>query len=234
MTEIAPEDPRAAEVVTAIQQGDVARLERMLAADAALATARIRGRTLLHILADWPGHRPESARTAKLLAQHGADVNARFQHPQQKESAETPLHWAASSDDVALIDALLDAGADIEVDGAIFTGGAPMSDAVVFAQWNAARQLLARGAKTTFWQASALGLSDQVEGAFRSGASPSKDEITNAFWNACRGGHRPVAEYLLKQGADRNWVGHDNKTPLDVALESGNADFIAWLRATSA
>lgn len=46
----------------------------------------------------------------ELLIQHGADVNARFAGPH----TETPLHWAASSDDVEVLDALLDARADIE------------------------------------------------------------------------------------------------------------------------
>jgi ankyrin repeat protein len=218
------------DVVTAIQQGDIATLEALLEQDPDLAKARIVERSLLHILADWPGHRPESARTVELLVRHGADVNARMKHPDREEAAETPLHWAASNDDVALIDALLDAGADIEADGAIFTGGTPMSDAVVFAQWNAARRLLDRGAKTTFWQAAALGLLDEVQARFRQDSAPSNEDVTNALWNACRGGHRPVAEYLLSQGADPHWVGHDDKTPLEVAEESGNQDLIDWLK----
>jgi len=220
-----------ADVVTAIHNGDVSKLEALLKQEPALATARIVderqvGRTLLHVLADWPGHRPESARTVQLLVRYGADVNASVPHPDRVEAAETPLHWAASNDDVTLIDALLDAGANLEVPGAIFTGGPPMSDAVIFAQWKAARRLLERGAKTTFWQAAALGLLDEVRGY----GALSTDEITNAFWNACRGGHRDVAEYLLSQGADRNWIGHDHKTPLDVAQESENEELIAWLR----
>ena len=223
------------EAVTAIHNGDVATLGRLLEQDPKLATARIVddrgvGRTLLLILADWPGHRPESARTVQLLVRSGADVDARAGHPERDEVGETALHWAASNDDVVLIDALLDAGADIESPGAIFTGGAPMSDAVIFAQWNAARRLLERGAKTTFWQASALGLLDEVRSAFRDGAAPSQGDVTNAFWNACRGGHRLVAEFLLSQGADPHWIGHDDKTPLDVARESGNEELIAWLR----
>jgi len=31
----------------------------------------------------------------------------------------TPPHWVAGSNDVAVLDALLDAGADIEADGAV-------------------------------------------------------------------------------------------------------------------
>jgi ankyrin repeat protein len=226
-------DPRAIDLVNAIHAGDIATLESLLEQDRALATGRIVderqvGRSLLHILADWPGHRAESARTLNVLVRYGADVNARVNHPDREEAAETPLHWAASNDDVALIDALLDAGADIEAPGAIFTGGTPMSDAVVFAQWKAARRLLERGAKTTYWQAAALGLLDEVKKA----PAPSSEDITNAFWNACRGGQREVAEYLLSQGADRNWIGHDDKTPLEVAEESGNEDLVAWLRKT--
>jgi uncharacterized protein len=236
MSDLSAKDPRAIAIVTAIQQGDIATLEALLEQDRELAKARIVddrqvGRSLLHVLADWPGHRPESARTTELLVRLGADVNARVNHPDREEAAETPLHWAASNDDVAQIDALLDAGADIEAEGAIFTGGTPMSDAVVFAQWNAARRLLERGAKTTFWQAAALGLLDEVQACFHQEPAPSNEEVTNAFWNACRGGHRPVAEFLLSQGADPDWVGHDDKTPLEIAEESGNQDLIAWLRA---
>jgi len=34
-------------------------------------------------------------------------------------ATETLLHWAASSDDVAVLEALLDAGADIESPGSV-------------------------------------------------------------------------------------------------------------------
>jgi ankyrin repeat protein len=225
--DIPADDPRAVALMSAIRDGDVARLEELLRQDPELAASRIVDekqvrRSLLHIVTDWPGHFPAGPRTVALLVRYGADVNASVNHP-SAPSAETPLHWAASCDDVPLIDALLDAGADIEAPGAIFTGGPPMSDAVVFAQWNAARRLLARGAETTFWQSAALGLLDRV-----------REEITNAFWNACRGGQREVAELLLAGGADLNWIGHDDKTPLQVAEESGNRDLVEWLRAQGA
>jgi uncharacterized protein len=236
---IPADDPRAVAVVSTIRNGDVDALQRVLNDDPALATTRIVdecgvGRTLLHVVADWPGHFPNGARTAAVLIQAGADVNAPLMPADQKGVAETPLHWAASSDDVAVLDALLDGGADIEAGGAVFTVGTAMSDAVVFAQWKAARRLLERGAQTTIWQAAALGLLDRVREHFAGGTPPSAHDTTNAFWHACRGGQQEVAEYLLAAGADLNWIGHDHKTPLQVARDSGNEDLIAWLQEQGA
>lgn len=230
-------DARAIAVVSAIQEGDVAGLQSQLSQNPDLATARIvdeRGvaRTLLHVAADWPGHFPNGAQIVATLIAAGTDVNAATLN--SRVSAETPLHWAASSDDVAVLDALLDGGADIEAPGAVFTGGPAMSDAVVFAQWRAARRLLERGAQTTLWQAAALGLLDRVRQHCTSEPPPPSDQITNALWNACRGGQRGVAEYLLELGAIVNWVGYDHKTPLDVARESGNDDLVQWLKARGA
>ncbi len=236
MTDLAAADPRAVAVVSMIRNGEVDELQRALHDTPVLATARIVdesgvGRTLLHVVADWPGHFPNGARTAAVLIQAGADANAPVTPAGPNGVAETPLHWAASSDDVAVLDALLDGGADLETGGAVFTLGTAMSDAVVFAQWNAARRLLERGAQTTLWQAAALGLLDRVREFFSGATPPSIQETTNAFWHACRGGQRQVAEFLLGAGADLNWIGHDHKTPLQVARESGNGDLISWLQA---
>ena len=239
MLSIPDADPRAVAVVAAIQSGDTETLQRCLRGETALAAARIvdrRGvsRTLLHIVADWPGHFPNGARTVGILVAAGTDVNARVVHPGLKGSPETALHWAASSDDVSVLDALLDGGADIEAPGAVHTGGAPMSDAVVFAQWRAARRLLERGATTTVWQAAALGLLDRVREFCSALPPPAPEQVTNSFWNACRGSQQPTAEYLLDRGADLNWVGHEGKTPCDLAQEGGEDNLIQWLRAHGA
>jgi uncharacterized protein len=239
MLRIPADDARAVAIVAAIQSGDVDTLQRHLQADPDLATARVvdhRGvaRTLLHVVADWPGHFPNGPRTVAILAAAGGDVNARVVHPGPHGSSETALHWAASSDDVGVLDALLDASADIEAPGAVFTGGTPMSDAVVFAQWRAARRLVERGATTTIWQAAALGLLDRVRDFCSTDPAPVRQQITNSFWHACRGGHQATAEYLLDRAADVNWIGHDGKTPCDVAQEGGHEPLIQWLRARGA
>lgn len=234
MLSIPTDDDRAVAAVKAIHNGDVAGLQKQLDDNPELAQARIvdrKGvsRTLLHVVSDWPGHFPNGAQSVVLLAAAGADINAVVHHSKSDGSAETALHWAASSNDVAVLDALLDAGADIEAPGAVFTGGSPMSDAVVFTQWRAARRLLERGARTTVWQAAALGVLDSVRRDLSMQPPPSREQITNSFWHACRGGQLEVAEYLFKHGANPNWIGHDRKTPLDVARESGVSEVVQWL-----
>jgi ankyrin repeat protein len=231
------DDARAVATVAAIQCGDVETLQQQLRDNPDLAPARFvdgRGvsRSLLHIAADWPGHFPNGPRTVAILLAAGADANGRVAGAARH--SETALHWAASSDDVAVLDALLDGGADIEAPGAVITGGPPMSDAVVFAQWGAARRLLERGAQTTIWQAAALGLLDRVRECCSTDLPLARGELTNALWHACRGGQPATAEYLVDRGADLNWVGHDRKTPYDGALESGDENLIRWLRARGA
>ena len=79
---------------------------------------------------------------------------------QGDQSQETPLHWAASSDDVELVDALLDARADVNVPGSIIGGLGPIADAVVFGGRRASRRLVERGARPT--SAGGLGLTGRA------------------------------------------------------------------------
>ena len=124
-------------------------LRAALEKDPGLATARPDGaRTLVHSLVDWPGHRAGAPELLALLVEFGADVNAPFGGPQHDE---TPLHWAASSDDVVMVDALLDAGADLEARGGTIAGGTALDDAVGYEQWRAAARLLERGAVPAPW-----------------------------------------------------------------------------------
>ena len=218
------------ELVEAIRTGDITALHRLLDLDPTLVHARVDGkRTLLHIATDWPGHFPNVRETIAALVAHGADVNARTLGTPHSES---PLHWAASSDDVDALDALLDHGADIEAAGAVIGGGTPLANAVAFATWGAARRLIERGAEATIWQAAALGLMDRVEEYCE--AAPAADVVTNAFWGACHGGQLIAAQYLLSRGAGLNWVGHDHLTPLDAAVRNGNAELVEWLRGRGA
>jgi uncharacterized protein len=133
---------------------------------------------------------------------------------------------------VAAVDALLDAGADIEADGAVIGGRTAVSNAIAFRQWNAALRLVERGARTTFAEGAALGLHDRLQAYLA--AAPEEDAITAAFWGACHGDQQYIAEQLLEHGADLNWIGWDQLTPLDEAIR-GDANRLArWLRGKGA
>jgi uncharacterized protein len=227
---LAESNPLVQSLARAVRSGDVDGLAALLTEHPALAVERYRSeassRAALHLVTDWPGNFPRAAEIISTLVAAGADVNARF----EGDHRETPLHWAASCDDVVALDALLDAGADIEADGAVLTNGSPLADAVVFAQWDAARRLVERGAAMTIWQAAALG--DVVE--LRrllddANADADADEVTNACWHACRAGQLAAAQLLSGRGADLDRVGHDHLTPRQAGRASGNADLVTWL-----
>ncbi|TKR33232.1 ankyrin repeat domain-containing protein [Luteimonas gilva] len=232
--------PLALAAFGAIQAGDAAALRRLLADNPGLATARIvsdgtncgRGeRSLLHIATDWPGHFPRVAETIAELVRAGADVDARF----AGAHAETALHWAASCDDVAALDALLDAGADIEAPGAVIGGGTPLADARAFRQWKAAARLVERGAKTNIVDEATMGLLDRIRARFETSPPPEAEDISCAFWGACHGDRRECAEYLLDRGAELNWIASwEPMTPLDAALRSDAGDLADWLRGRGA
>ena len=154
--EIRADDPRAVELTAAVHEGDVDTIRRLLSQDPRLARAWITDskgfRTPLHLVADWPGYYPNGPQIVRLLIQAGADPS--FRHPTRCD--ETPLHWAASSDDVDVAAALIDGGADIEVPGGSI--GTPLANAVGYGCWHVARLLVARDARIgTLWQAAGLG-----------------------------------------------------------------------------
>ncbi|HYP07617.1 MAG TPA: ankyrin repeat domain-containing protein [Bryobacteraceae bacterium] len=224
-----PISAAATAAIQAIQAGDLQELRAILQQYPELVNARVDGqRTLLHVATDWPGHFPSCPATVTLLLSRGAEPNAPFVGPH----SETPLHWAASSNDVAVLDVLLDHGADIEAPGAVIGGGTAIADAVAFATWDAARRLVERGASTNLCQSAALGLMDRVESFFALDAAPPPDsEITKAFWCACHGGQQRAAEYLLARGANPKWIGYDHLTPLGAAQRAGADALVAWLQA---
>jgi hypothetical protein len=153
-------DREVIDAITAIRGGDLTTLQRLLRDNPCLAASRLggiaKGRTLLHVVADWPGYFPNGPQIVRMLIEAGADPNVR---DPERPGSETPLHWAASSDDVDVASALIDGGADVEVpDGSI---GTPLDNAIGYACWHVARLLVQRGAKfDKLWHASALGMLD--------------------------------------------------------------------------
>jgi hypothetical protein len=233
---IPDDDPIAIELVPAVHAGDVAVVRRLLAQDPGLASARIanrRGgtRTPLLLVSDWPGYFPNGPQIVRLLIEAGADVDARTDGG---GAGETPLHWAASSDDVDVAEALIDGGADVDArDGSI---GTPLANAIGYGCWHVARLLVTRGASVDEpWQAAALGMLGRLEDLL--GDQPDSQEVSKAFWHACSGGQRRAAQYLLSRGADLTWIpDYAEGTPLDAARgrSTRQENVITWLREQGA
>lgn len=231
---IPAEDPRAQAAVDALHSGDVSSLKSHLQAHPELSRTYIgdttAARTLLHILADWPGHRKNAPESARALVAAGADVNAKFIG---KVHSETPLHWAASCGDMAVIDALLDLGADVNAGGGVIAE-TPLADARAFLQVEAAQRLVARGAKVTLQDAATLGLLDRVK-RFYEVTQPSKNDTNCALWNACHGSQIATAKFLHDIGGDVDFIPPwDTITPLDAARRSGANDVVIWLEGIGA
>jgi uncharacterized protein len=230
------EDPVAAAVIRAIQTGDVGSLQALLDEHPHLVSARIQGsRTALHVATDWPGYFPNGRAVVRLLLDAGADPDAAG----SGSYAETPLHWAASTDDVDVAAALIDGGANIEAPGGSIAG-TPLANAVGYGCWHVARLLVERGARVeSLWQAAALGMLTRVQEFVAASPPPTPDQVTEAFWQACHGGQRRTAEYLLAPGADLNGKpDYAEQTPLEIAgvtgLDTRRELLVTWLREQGA
>lgn len=95
-------EPLARALIAAIHGGDVATLNRLLHEHPGLASARIvdakgGSRTPLHAVTDWPGFFARGPEVVAVLIDAGAPPTLPVEGSWH---AETPLHWAASSDDV--------------------------------------------------------------------------------------------------------------------------------------
>jgi hypothetical protein len=235
-TDTIPRDsPAAVELRSAVHGGDLDLVRRLLAGNADLARVRFvapsGSGTSLHFVTDWPGYFPNGPAIVHMLIDAGADPNATTTG---KGNPETPLHYAASSDDVDVAVALIDRGADLETpDGSI---GSPLDNAIGYACWHVARLLATRGARIEkVWHAAALGALDTLETLLVPGIDP--EEISKGLWHACGAGQRRAAERLVNAGADLAWVpGYAEGTALDAATGLGTRqeNVISWLRSIGA
>ena len=230
----------------AIIAGDTDTVATLLAADPGLAERRLPGndRSMLHYATDWPGHYPQVATTVGLLVAAGADPDVAMPPGDSPDVAETPLHWAASSGDVAAVGALLDAGATVDALGGVFAGCTPYVEAIIFEKYGAAQLLLDRGAADWLPGAAALGHAEQVARFFDDDGNLRDDVgrllhddvapnapvfLDQAFQFACRAGHLEIARYLLARGADPAAIGPADTTARDEAAANHHDEVVRWL-----
>jgi ankyrin repeat protein len=219
----------------AIHEGDLDALRLLLAERPELASVHMIGRkgieggcrTPLHAAADWPGYFPAAPASVALLLEAGADPN------DDGGGGETPLHWAASTDDREVAVALIDGGARIDTPGGSI--GTPLDNAIGYGCWNVARLLVDSGAPVDeLWHAAALGMLPRLDELLAASPGPGEDDLNEAFWQACHGGQRRAAERLLAAGADIHAIPAyaNGQTALDIAVHAGTRreQLAAWLR----
>ena len=228
-------DKFAMDIVNLIKHGRYQDLDKELTANPQLATAfildRLREamRSLLHIATDWPGHFPEVGQTIEVIINAGCPVDVRMRGPHR----ETALHWAASSNDIDAINALVGGGADLELDGSVTDGGTALANAVNFGQWDAAGLLIALGAIPELYQAAALGLVKELNQLLA--ASPAQPALDHALWMACSRGETGCSRALIEHGADINWIPDwEPASALDIAVKNGHTDLADKLRKMGA
>ena len=185
------------------------------------------------MVADWPGYFPNGPEIVHLLIQVGADPS--FRHPTRCD--ETPLHWAASSDDVDVAAALIDGGADIKVPGGSI--GTPLANAVGYGCWHVARLLVAHGARIgSLWEAAGLGDRARVDEFLAADPPPASNDINEAFYQACHGGQR--RDGRVSPGSRRRYHSSPGYAHRQTALQvAGAADtrrqiLVDWLKARGA
>lgn len=222
--------PLAIELRDALERGDVSALDRLIEEHPGVSRVLLVdsngdvGR-LLHMYANAPGHRPHPAEIVGALVRDGADIDAPVVGAGHQETA---LHWAASNDDVELIDALLDAGADIERPGSSINGGPPLQSATGYGQMQAVRRLVERGAVYFVWHAAALGTMPELEALIAEGPGP--DDLGAALWQACSNGQSAAARLLVAHGADVSWrTPWSDESPVQAARAHGHQALAAWL-----
>lgn len=248
-------DPLFQQAEKAIYNSDVSTLTQLLNQHPYLANARDTGRhdgqtlprSLLHILAEPPGHRQKRQQIARLLVERGCDINNKLHY----SHGETPLHWAAQSGDVQLIEAFIQLGATIDAEGSRIENGSPLVNAIHFGHTRAAQTLVDLGATVfNFPLAAGLGRKDlmnefidygglkptaarthpQAHPAARLTHGNTRKIYLRAFAYAVFNHQFKIADELLQSGVDINqqW-GKNNYSLLHRVAQRGTKAMAEYL-----
>jgi hypothetical protein len=228
---------------TAVVNGDVDRLRRLLRLHPRLVRARStreHGATLLHYVSanGVEGYRQlsptNSGEIAEMLIGAGADVNATTDVYEGKCTALGLVATSSPPSAVGVqrevIDVLLKHGARMDLRGSVGHDGLLVQGCLANGQPEAAEYLANRGAPLDLESAAGLGRLNDVEQLMPRG---SRKDVAAAFSLACAYGRAPVIEYFIVHGAvdvDTTLKSHgDGHTGLHVAAFHGQLEAVKVL-----
>jgi ankyrin repeat protein len=223
----APVDPKTTAFLTTVRSGSPKDVEKLLAANPELLTAKDRtGSTALHHAAAFA-----PLATVKLLLDKGADVNAK------NRRASTPLHWAIR--DEAKVRLLLEHGAAVNAKQA--DGRTPLYNAASLANPDAiVKLLLDKGAdvsiatangQTPLMAVAARGNTEAMRLMLEKKADVNATSGTGATaLMAAAGSRNPLAvKMLLAKGADVNALTKKSESALASAATAGVDEVVKLL-----
>jgi ankyrin repeat protein len=144
---------------------------------------------------------------------------------------ETPLGAAAHVGNRAMAEYLLGEGAAPELTTSAMLGNDDEVRAAVASDPSLANAAGAHGIPILF-HAVIGGNFNLAKYLVEQGAGASPEQAGSLLHAAVRAGHVEMAAWTLSLGADRNSLDYEQKTPIQRAEESGNAEMIALLQPT--
>ena len=224
----------------AIVSGDIGTLERLLREEPALARARSRrehAATLLHYVSanGVEGYRQRTPKNiveiTKVLLQAGAEIDATADvyggGCTTLGLAATSVHPERAGVQEALLQTLLDHGANIDQPSGAGNRQSIVVGCLANGRLKAAEFLAGRGARLDFVAAAGLGWLDLVE-SFYSQAT-TEEQLRDAFLWACEYGRNGVVDFLIAKGMDLAVHGRDGQTGLHWAVIGGQLDTVKLL-----
>lgn len=214
----------------AIVNGDLEKLREMLASNPGLVHARS-GRehrsTLLHYVSangveDFRQKAPNNiVEIAKFLLTQGAEVNAVSGAYGGGSTtlglAATSVHPQRAGVQIALLEALLNAGAALEQGMAPERTQSTVRNCLANGQPEAAAYLASRGARCCLSGAAGIGDLDLLKQLLEAGPQPTGRDWIDAMQYASWYGQADAVHLLLDFGADPNQLDDDGQTPLHCA-----------------
>lgn len=212
---IAPDDPDLAQLLSAVEAGDLPTITQLLGRRPALAAAHgPEGQTPLHIAAQC-----NDPRLGVFLMSCGADPEATF-----GQSGHTVLSWAVTCNAMEFAKALVKLGAKPD----LFCAAGIGSLDHVRAFFDSSGQLLPHASRT--------GSSRFAADGTRLPCPPptAVEQVSDALYIACRVGQSDVVRYLLARQPDLTFRAYLGGKPLHWAHFGGSREVIEMLEQAGA